>query len=145
VNYYILVACILVAWFLQNVLHELSHLYSGWRYEGRKPKKLIPWPHMFEGRFYWARYECGEATVKNVFYEMKRHSAPLATALIQPMVVVAVGMLLESYGVLPVYVLPFFVAPLVDALVWFWGYFMNREGTDGYRWKQVLGEERSEK
>ena len=127
----------LVAWFWQNVSHELSHLYNGWLWEGIKPLKLIPWPHKHEGRFYFARYEGGIATRSGS--EEHRHIAPLWWAINQQVLflaVIAVDVFLNSAEHW-IYFFPFFVCPSVDSLVWIWGALLMRPGTDGMRYRTV--------
>lgn len=149
INWYVWAGLWLVAWFWQNLFHEWSHLATGWIWEGRKPIRMIPWPHKWQGRWYWARYEGGPATRANAAQqEYRRHSAPLRWAVVQ-MWCVGAGILgwlgagwLVSWEMgleMSWYSVPFFVCPLVDAAVWIWGYVMRRPGTDGDRWRQAGG------
>lgn len=133
-NWYLLVGLGLVAWFCQNVTHELSHLWSGWLWEGRRPKKLIPWPHKHQGRWYWARYE-SDVALKNGS-PRHRHSAPLRWASIQFITSMTIYCVTVWKGIDGwIYLTPFVLAPLVDACVWMWGYLLDRKDTDGVRWK----------
>lgn len=133
-NWYLFIGLALVAWLWQNITHELSHLWSGWLWEGRRPKKLIFWPHVFEGRFYWSRYE-SDVPMKNGS-PRHRHSAPLRWASVQFAVATAIYCMMAYRGLEGVaYMAPFTLAPLVDALVWMWGYLTERKDTDGARWK----------
>jgi hypothetical protein len=125
-NWYLLAGLFLVAWFMQNVLHELSHLVIGWVVEGRKPKKLIPWPHKFEGKFYFARYECGPAT-KLLGEATWRHAAPLLMACFE----MAMCLILSQVGTPQVWFIPVSAVAVIDSLVWSWGFITQRPGTDG--------------
>jgi hypothetical protein len=135
-NWYLFVALFLPAWLWQNTSHELSHLWSGYLWEGRKPLKLIFWPHKYKGKFYFARYESGEAT--QLGSESHRHIAPLWWAIRQQFsfLVVIVALIITGYPDW-VYMLPFFICPTVDALVWVWRAVMMRPGTDGMRYRTV--------
>jgi len=129
--------CIAVAWFLQNCLHELAHLVALWVRLGKKPKKLIPWPHKYEGRWYWARCESG---AYNLLADPLIHSAPLWVALFQMLIAapvvltwVATGWPTES----PYYLFAFAVAPLVDAAWWWAGRWLGNSADldrDYWRW-----------
>lgn len=134
-NWYLFIGLALVAWFCQNVTHELSHLWSGWLWEGRRPKKLIPWPHMYEKRFYWARYDSGPPSKNGT--PRHRYSAPLRWACVQFCVSISLFCVLiirqdDGWA----YFLPFLLAPLIDSSVWMWGYLLNRPGTDGALWEK---------
>lgn len=119
---------IVLAWFLQNVIHELSHLIAGKVFEGREFKKLIPFPHMHNGKFYFARYENGPAT-KNGNPKL-RHIAPLITGIVLFLVFVILFITTQS-----IFMLPFAVCSLVDCCVWLFGYVFNRPLTDGFFFK----------
>jgi hypothetical protein len=152
INWWVWVGLWLVAWLWQNMSHELSHLWTGWHWEGRKPVKFIPVMHFHQKRWYWSRYESGPATKADaVQHEYRRHSAPLRWAHTQ---VLYLGGCMAGAGVVMpwmrhtetgeillafiVYSVPFVVCPLVDAGVWLWGYWARRPGTDGDRWRQAM-------
>jgi hypothetical protein len=142
INWWIWAGLWLVAWGWQNVVHELSHLWNGWIWEGRKPVKFVPWMHRYEGRFYFARYESGLATENGS--PRRRHSAPIRWAAVQ----IAVGLgglwALIAYGegASALYMVPLLVCPAVDAGFWLWGLWARRPGTDGDRWRRQLDLER---
>jgi hypothetical protein len=153
INWWVWVGLWLVAWLWQNAAHELSHLWTGWIWEGRKPVKFIPVMHFYQKRWYWSRYESGPATKADVAqHEDRRHSAPLRWASIQVGIVwftAGVILFVSGLGVfgaelesvlrwIVVYSVPFMVCPVVDMLVWIWGYWARRPGTDGDRWRQAL-------
>jgi hypothetical protein len=133
-NWYLFVGLVLFAWFWQNLAHELSHLVVGWFIEGRKPKKLIPWPHKFEGRFYFARYENGPATKGGS--SSWRHIAPMLWDAIQ--VTVSYSLLIFLSMATFLYISPFVFAPLIDTLFWCYGYVFNRPYTDGWQYKKSV-------
>ncbi len=135
VNWWVLAGLVLVAWVGQNVTHELAHLWTGWTWEGRKPLKLVPVPHRYQGQWYWARYECGPAT--RTASPRHRHIAPVRWAFAQAWTVVCAILLAWVFdaGTLVMYLVPFLACPVVDLLVWHWGLFTRRAGTDGARWR----------
>lgn len=128
----------LAAWAWQNVAHEGAHLLVGWLVEGRAPRRLVPWPHRWQGRWYWARYENGLATKAGS--PGWRHIAPLCGALMQAGIVVGLIITIEAW-----LSFPFFICSIVDAIVWTWGLAANRPGSDGRRWLECLVEQRSDK
>jgi hypothetical protein len=131
----ILIGLMLTAWFLQNILHETSHLVMGYFVEGRRPTLLIPWPHIFRGRLYFSRYDSGPATkLGSAFF---RHSSPIYICFIQN---ITINIL--YWFILPaktsIYLMPFLIAFVVDTLVWLWGYYMRRPGTDGEMVREIM-------
>jgi hypothetical protein len=128
--YLLLVPILLVAWFAQNVIHELSHLFVGKVVEGRKSIKLIPYWHKFEGSLYFSRYECGPATKSGSPHY--RLIAPLITACFLISLWVVIILFTMS-----IFFLPLILCPLVDAVVWLYGYVYNKEFTDGYYYKII--------
>jgi len=134
VNWYLWGALWFVAWLWQNISHEGSHLWAGWLHEGRKPLKLIPVPHFHQGRFYFARYECGNVTKDGS--PRFRHIAPFNSAGRQAWIVTSLIGFSIVVGVRSVsfYLTPFLVCPVVDMAFWVVGYWRRREGTDGARW-----------
>jgi hypothetical protein len=149
INWWVWAGLWLVAWLWQNATHELSHLWTGWIWEWRKPVKFIPVMHFHQKRWYWARYESGPATRVNAAqHEYRRHSAPIRWAHTQVVYLggsltgIAVGGYVCGWWELvafAVYSVPFVVCPVVDAGVWLWGYWARRPGTDGDRWRQAMG------
>ena len=121
-----------LAWILQNIIHELSHLLVGKIIEGRRMKKLIFWPHKYEGRLYFARYESGYATKKAS--EKARHLAPALTASILSFLYACIIAMLSP--ILKIVIAPFFIACLIDIIIWFKGYYQNKLYTDGYYYRR---------
>ncbi len=122
---------ILLAWFFQNNLHEFSHLLVGKIVEGRKFIKLIPWPHKFGGKFYFARYESGPATKSGS--PKFRHIAPVMGAA--SLFFIATLVLIITHKL---FVVAFIVCPIVDICFWMYGYLFNRPTTDGFRFKELV-------
>jgi len=134
-NWWVLVV-VPVAWFLQNCLHELSHLVVGWLSEGRKPLGFWPYPHKHEGRFYFARFSSGPPSDLNFDWRKKHRLVFIAPFLVGAVWVasslVAFLMLSPHHRV---FALPTAATGLVDAL-WFWrGYFWGSDRCDGKRWR----------
>jgi len=151
-NWYVWATLWLVAWLWQNMMHELSHLWNGWRWEGRHPRKFIPWAHWHLGYWYWSRYECGPP-MKNGSAR-HRHTAPIRWASVQIFVVSSVmsGFLLAAWrwewpqgSTLAFYFVPFLACPIVDGCVWLWGMLARRPGTDGDRWRQIYEQSKESK
>jgi hypothetical protein len=134
-NWYLFIGLIFLAWFWQNLAHELSHLVVGWFVEGRKPKKLIFWPHKFEGRFYFARYKNGLATKNGK--SSWRHLAPVLLDAIQITIIYSIFIFVPVTSVF-LYTSPFVFALFIDMLVWSFGYLFNRPYTDGWQYKKSI-------
>jgi hypothetical protein len=129
---------IIPSWFLRNCYHELSHLIVGRLHEKRDIKGFWPWPHCFNGRFYFSRYRLGwpkkglslKALNSN---HWPRHIAPFYADLLL-LVALGAAMILSSPVARP-WFLPPMGAAVIDAF-WFWrGYFWGSEGCDGKRWR----------
>mgnify|MGYP001279513079 CR=1 FL=1 len=131
-NWWVLVLVIPGYW-LQLVLHELSHVVVGWIHEKRKPTGFYPYPHCHEGRFYFARYSLGPGKFGKYYYlrpGLPRHVAPMWAGLIWGTAWWVLAVVFES-----VWFLPFAICGIGDAL-WFWrGYFWGTPGCDGKRWR----------
>ena len=126
-----------VAWLLQNTIHEASHLFSAWFFFDRKGEGLWPYPHKYNGRFYFARCAWGggpfAAMPGNVVW-----AAPLWGSSM--VLIVAVSLLWAVPGGRWVFV-PFIACSLFDIGFWVRGYFWGSRQCDGKRWK--LGDERA--
>lgn len=136
-----------LAWLVQNLVHEGAHLVVGWVVEGRRPTVLIPWPHRYDGRFYFARCDSGPATKPGS--PKARFLAPLKAAKILAVVaLVATGISLEAAWTVPAWgvhvwalIVPFFLCPFVDLHWWMRGFLLQRPGTDGDRYRRLGGRE----
>jgi len=122
------------AWFIQNCVHETSHLIVGYIHEGRKPLGMYPYPHKHNNKWYFARCRMGPATIKRSGPYLPRYIAPFYAGLI----VSSISFLIMSF--LPqlhkIFALPSAICGLVDAF-WFWrGYIWGPDRTDGRKWKK---------
>ncbi len=127
-------AFIPVAWFVQNCIHESSHLLMGWWVEGRKPLGFWPYPHRYKGRWYFARYQSGKPKYVDIFIG-HRHIAPFFYAWIWMLI----GILVMNFmpGELKIFCLPFIIAGLGDALFFWYTYFWGSVPSDGKRYRLV--------
>jgi hypothetical protein len=138
-----------VAWLLQNVVHEGSHaLVARVKYDVRVARFFfLPAWFSSEGDEFWkpwsptkpypdARFVFAGVVWKGEIPHEK-HSLVSFAPNLGALVVVAVAGVLMAF--LPpswrLLVLPFLIAPLIDVLVWWRGYFWGGENTDGYRWR----------
>jgi hypothetical protein len=128
----VLILLSIAAWFLQNVIHEASHLLFAYIYEGRRPIKLIPWPHKHNNKSYFARCVYGPPANDYVVAYLShiKHIAPFYAGLIWAAIA---GIL---YTLLGIYTLPFIVAGLGDAGFFWWTYIWGSEETDGKRFRR---------
>jgi hypothetical protein len=131
-NYWVL-AFIPVAWFLQNCIHEFSHLLVGWKLEGRKPLGFWPYPHRYKGRLYFARYELEEIPRIDLEVISLRYSAPFYAGLTWMAICLFASLLFPDN--LKLFCAPFVLAGLVDALFFWWTYFWGSELSDGKLFK----------
>lgn len=124
-----LIPTLLAGWFWQNCVHELSHLLFIWILHSKKPKGFYPYPHKYEGRFYFARYRCEPYQYPGHPFV---HAAPLFGASAQALLVVF------AYFFFPWDTWPYFatllLCPAVDVLWWYRGFWWGRQGTDGQRY-----------
>lgn len=137
-NWWVL-AVVPVAWFVQNCVHELSHLIVG-LFQGLKPTGFYPYPHKHNGKWFFARYtfEYPDNLTpiqinKLTRIHNPRYISPFYAGLIWCGLFVGIILLVPSSW--RIFFVPFVACGLVDAL-WFWrGYFWGREGNDGQRWR----------
>lgn len=130
-TYLWLLLIIPIAWFVQNCIHEGSHLLFGWLEEGRKPLEFKPWPHRFEGRFYFARYAMGEATKDGLTCICIRHAAPV---LVNSIYITLMSVLTVLHMVFAIFVL----CTLVDLAFWVYGFYWGSELSDGQRFRDAV-------
>jgi hypothetical protein len=126
-------AVVPVAWFLQNCVHELSHLLVGLVWEGRKPMGFYPYPHKHNGKWYFARYQSGAATKPG-----RSHRPCLIAPFFGGLIWSALWTALLLFVASPswrIFLLPAAITGLVDAGWWWRGYFWGRPTTDGKRWR----------
>ncbi len=137
-----------VAWFLQNCIHEFSHLLVGWIVEGRKPLGFWPYPHFYKGRFYFARYRSQDLTQIDLKAIGVRYSAPFYAGLLWMAICLFSSLFMSEE--LKIFCMPFVLAGLVDSLFFWFTYFWGSELSDGkcykytknlrYRYKKNLKE-----
>jgi len=124
-----------VAWFIQNMLHEGSHLLFGWFYEGRIPTGFYPWPHKYKGRFFFARYSSGPPS-KNTGYlksEKPRHIAPFIIGMV--VLTICLICIFVTPAAISLYFVPFAIASLIDCLFFWYTYLWGSKWSDGKRFK----------
>jgi len=129
---WMVLAVVPLAILLQNLLHELSHVFVGMRREGREPKELVIWPHRFNDKWYWARTLHGPPRRRDPSRLM--HLAPVWQSLF---VCLVTGIL---FLILPpaqkIFVLPSFGAAAATIIYFWWCYFFTKNPyTDGYRYR----------
>lgn len=121
------------AWFVQNCLHEGSHALAGWAQEGIKTVGFYPWPHMYQGHFYFARY-LYEAPKAPEPPHRFRFIAPLVTAL-----TLMATLVVLMFTVVPlqhrIWLVPSAACGLGDALWWLESYLWGNPQRDGQLWK----------
>jgi len=124
-----------VAWFMQNLMHELSHLLVGWIVEGRKPLGVYPYPHRYRSRFYFSRYISGEASE---FASPKpRHIAPFFAGLFWFFLMSLVVYLVPTEW--KIFFIIFPLVGLIDAGFFWYTYFCGSPESDGQRFKYNIG------
>jgi hypothetical protein len=129
-----LIPTLLIAWLVQNTIHEVSHLLAGWIFEGRKPLGLWPYPHRYQGRWYFARYRSGPA--KRSDPTATRHIVPFYAGLIWITVSLFAAVLLPEH--LWLYCMPFTLCATVDALFFWWGFYWGSPESDGQRYRGMV-------
>lgn len=122
-------ASLLAAWFIQNCLHELSHLIFAWLFEGLKPKGFWPYPHFYKGRFFFARYKTRKIETVN----KGRHIAPFWSGLVFVWAFSVVVFFADNET--KIYYLAFVITNTIDALFFWWGYIWGSEFSDGKRFR----------
>jgi hypothetical protein len=136
-NWWVLLVA-LIAWFVQNCIHEGAHVLAGGVIYGATKPRIYPWPHKFNGRWYYARYsfklsKWAQAFSNEPDLRSSIHFAPVGAAVIPIVLSIVVFLFLpDAYSILA---LPFMIAPVIDVAVWEWGYHYGSEGCDGKRYK----------
>jgi hypothetical protein len=127
---------ILFFWFIQNCIHDLAHLAAGAYYEGRMPKVFKPWPHVYRGRFHFARYHAGPArykTDKPWMFNIMPFWFGLLWASVWWF-----GFCVAIYKscAWAFYLLPPVACGLVDALFFWWTYLFGSAESDGKKYRR---------
>ncbi len=121
-----------VAWFIQNCLHELSHFVFAWRVEGLKPLGFWPYPHFYDDRFWFARYKVDGGGEKRE--HRWRNITPFWSGFFYTVSFSIMLVLAKEEN--RIFILPFIIANVVDALFFWWGYIWGSELSDGKRFKR---------
>jgi hypothetical protein len=133
-------AVIPVAWFLQNIIHEGGHLFVAWE-NGWKVKGFWPYPHKWNGRWYFARCQwsrMGPSSGWNAVLK-KVCISPFFTGLMWAVLCSLAIVLVPSW--LRIFGIPFVIAGLFDAGFFWWGYFWGSEMSDGRRYRYRVNKE----
>ena len=119
-----------VAWLFQNAFHELSHLVTAYKVEGRLPIRLVPHFHKHDGRWYFARYQSVERPTKSGC-PIWRHSSPFHWGSVEFMVLGVIFVSVLHSGWNAIFVIPFLFVALVDVLFFWWTFFWGGPLSDG--------------
>ena len=155
-SWILIVVLILVAWLVENVMHEVSHLFMA-KIKGCVPLGLYPFPHwisyedMEDGRWgyrWWRPWELWRKPwpgakwyfARSLWKQPVKAWPPHTIIFISPviwgltlLVSTMVGSAVVRFHTL--YLLPFAVVGLIDTLWWIRGYFWGSTDCDGKRWK----------
>ena len=125
----IALVCIIPAWFIQNCIHEASHLFFAWKAQGRRAIGFWPYPHIHGDHFFFARCRWGEKTKDG-------HKGWI---FIAPFIFASVWLVINIFlSFFHLLFLAFSVVALIDAL-WFWrGYFFGTKKSDGKRFRESM-------
>lgn len=129
----LLIPTIILSWFIQNCIHELSHLAAAWLIDERLPYGFYPYPHKYKEKFYFARYRVWPGPTKLSKWV---HIAPCIAAGVETFIIlILLGLL--SFPWWSIFLFPLLIAAQVDA-IWFWrGYFWGSKNCDGKQWKRA--------
>lgn len=131
-SWYILLL-IPIAWLVQNVLHELSHLIAAYISFNASPKIFKPYPHMYNGRFYFARTE-----FKYDYKDFRDAIIDPSTVDIAPFIsgIFWAGLLtLLSLGFNTLCLLSFIACNIIDSLFFWYTYIWGSFKSDGKKWR----------
>jgi len=119
----------LPAWLFQNTVHEAGHLFFAWR-AGRKPLGLWPYPHVHEKRFYFAR--CAWSSGPPLSPKSDIMAAPIYGVMVVE-ILVGIALIVVPYEYW-LWILPFALCAVIDALWWVRGLFFGSRRCDAQRW-----------
>lgn len=128
-----------LAWLLQNVVHEASHLLFACGFHNRKPLGLWPYPHKYAGKFYFARSSWSGAPEKGKYDPL--WLSPLLGTVV---VAMSAGIVMLAYLGCPDVkygASAFIMCAFVDTLWWVEGFLWGAPHRDGKRWR--YGHERA--
>ncbi len=120
----------LVAWFLQNVIHEGSHALTVKFALMGKVTSFKPWPNKHNDKWKfasmgWDKTKPIEPISMDAFY-----TAPVSFAIVWIGVLGIITMIIPT-----IWMIPFILAPIVDILFWIRGYFWGSNLCDGKQYK----------
>ncbi len=121
----------IAAWLFQNFTHEAGHVFFAKR-KGCQDTKIYPYPHLFKGKFYFAR-----AYWKQPFMKWdKKEMVWLSPIITSTLVILAATFIMFAVPErFHIYLLCFVVAGAVDHLWWIRGFFFGTDSSDGKRWR----------
>lgn len=131
-----------VFWFIQNVIHEYSHLSTA-KLFGAKMIKFIPWPTKQLYKWYFAYSEWKATKYITKENRIRIYKAPLIANKLQFLLYFFLAAISfktpygEEYWWVFLYLSIF---PLVDFLTWTYGYYYGSETSDGQIVKRLQKE-----
>lgn len=125
-NIFVILLIFIIGLFVQFSLHEISHIIFGHIFEGRKPKKIWPYPHRFNGKFYFARYEMYEAT--KVGNEHMVPISPLISGLVYYIITMLILFIIREKNI---YLFSFAAFNAADCLFFWYTVFFGSKESDG--------------
>jgi hypothetical protein len=125
-SFYTIFIIFAIGLFLQFWLHEISHIIFGHIFEGRNPVKIWPYPHVYEDRFYFARYEMAEQTRGGMEY--MTCIAPLVSGLFYYTLSFLVLWLIKEKNF---YLFSFVFFNACDCLFFWYTVFFGSQQSDG--------------
>lgn len=135
-NWLLFILICIAAYFVQNCIHELSHLFAWNMLEGRKPVKFVPYPHKYRGRWMFARCQAGP---KQYFTDIPWfvYIVPFWSAIIWFFIWGLCFFQMLGYYEHVWYFIPFMVCGLLDALFFWYTYLFGSDRSDGKRYKRL--------
>lgn len=129
---------VFTSWFVQNCLHEGSHLLFAYLLRGWKPREFCPYPHKHNGRWYFARCRYTRP-IRQPIPEWI-HIAPAIAGWwwgCTWSIIASVTWWFGGYG----WYLAFIPAGMgFFEIVWFWiGYMWGSDMSDGKRFRKTSG------
>lgn len=130
-----------VAWFFQNFIHEGSHLLFAWLIHKRRPIGLWPYPHMYKGKFYFARCAWAGGPIPGK-YSMVWSAPMIGAGLVNALACIDImlGACIKSETLVQG-ALAFVVCAVADLLWWQLGAIWGSRSCGAKRWE--LGDERA--
>jgi hypothetical protein len=137
-----MVIVLVIAWFVQNCLHEASHLIMAWKVERRHPISFKPYPHYEKRIRKWVFSFCEYGSpLFNSKEEYEIYSAPLWMNTWSTDVCFLAIIILAIFNVgreWELYVLLFIWCSAIDSLVWLWTFWWGSPTSDGQQYRKTL-------